>query len=108
MEKRQERCKVCGEVFDPHQVRQKYCSHACQMRAWRARETSRRYTDTGETSHASQTALQRPIQARESDGEGQRLLRIWGQNRLSEIELRIMGLTPTGRSFPGGMFYLSD
>jgi hypothetical protein len=31
MTRRQERCRICGEVFDPHQVRQKYCSTRCRV-----------------------------------------------------------------------------
>ena len=56
---KQERCAVCGETFDPHQVRQKYCSHACQMRAFRARETSRRHTGTRETSRGAAASVER-------------------------------------------------
>jgi hypothetical protein len=55
------------------------------------------------------------LESRDDDGlpifftaEGERLFRIWGPNRLSEIELRIMKLTPTDRTFPGGKFYLSE
>jgi hypothetical protein len=55
------------------------------------------------------------LESRDDDGlpifftaEGERLFRIWGPDNLSQIELRIMGLTPTERSFQGGRFYLSE
>jgi hypothetical protein len=41
MTRRQERCRICGEIFDPHQVRQKYCSTRCRVAANRSEKRNK-------------------------------------------------------------------
>lgn len=105
--KTQSRCEVCNTIFECYQVRQKYCGHACQMRAFRMRETSRGHLGTGETSHARPAPSLRPKQPEETPADEWKIRRVWGPNQLSEIELRIMGLIPMDKVFPGGKYYLN-
>jgi hypothetical protein len=39
------------------------------------------------------------------DEDGEILIRVWGLNRISEFQLRNMGLERTGKAFPGGLYY---
>jgi hypothetical protein len=40
------------------------------------------------------------------DKNGDRLIRIWGPNTISDFQLHNMGLKRTGRTFPGGEYYV--
>lgn len=87
-------CASCGSPFAKVRTAQRACSPACKKALFRAEKR-----DTGHpTSDEVSTGLERaPTQA--LDGE---MTRIWGPNRLSKIELHMLGLEPTGLTAKGG------
>lgn len=91
-------CPSCSKPFAPKREAQRACSPACKQKLFRAEKCN-----TGHSAPADASdALQRAGKAAFEGG----MTRIFGPNRLSEIELRTLKLEPTGlRIGNGSMLY---
>lgn len=87
-------CASCGAPFARLREAQRTCSPACKQALYRAEKCNA----VGAVSSEGENALRDTPAGRELIG----FVRIWGPNKLSEIELRIMKLEPTGLHAKGG------
>lgn len=87
-------CASCGAPFVRQREAQRACSKACKQRLFRAEKCNTGHPTPDEVSTALERAPTRAL-----DGE---MVRIWGPNRLSKIELHMLGLEPTGLTAKGG------
>jgi hypothetical protein len=94
-------CLGCGAEFRPNRQDQRCCSATCRKRLSRREKCD---TVLPPDESVTRTPAQ-PSGGGNRVSTGDRLVRVWGPNRLSEIELRVMHLEPAGRAFPGGAFY---
>ncbi len=86
-------CLECGKPFNPVRRAMKTCSKACKQKAFRAEKCNTGYVDTSEASIAAVAP------------HGDRFVRVWGPNKLSAIELRVLGIEPTGLRSGNAMLY---
>jgi hypothetical protein len=80
-------CEACGTPFHKKRVAQTTCSKSCKQVLWRQKCNAKNLGASG-TSNASE---QPP-----SPAERGEFTHIWGPNKLSGIELRMLRLEPTG------------
>ncbi len=90
-------CASCGAPFARVRQAQRTCSNACKQSLHRAEKCNAGHSAASEEPTEPSRAQDRP--------EPDTLTRIWGPQRLSEIELRMLGLEPTGLRSGGSMLY---
>ena len=86
-----------GPPLARRRAAQRTCSPACKKALFRAEKRDAGHSDASEVSTVASTHQERPKPGT--------LTRIWGPNRLSEIQLRMMGLDFTGLKVGGSMPY---
>lgn len=91
-------CPSCSKPFAPKREAQRACSPACKQKLFRAEKCNTGHSAPADTSDEAQHAA--------TAGYAGGMTRIFGPNHLSEIELRVMKLEPTGlRIGNGSMLY---
>jgi hypothetical protein len=86
-------CAACGAPFRKQRQAQTTCSKACKQALFRKKGNAQ-CLDTSDTAIAAEPP---PIPT-----EWGEYTRIWGPNKLLDIELRMLRLEPTGLRLKGG------
>lgn len=88
------KCAVCDGPFHKLRGAQTTCSKACKQSLHRMEKCNTQWLDTSDVPNASVALSLVP--------NSSEFTRIWGPNKLSDIELYLMRLEPTGIRLSGG------
>ena len=91
-------CVVCGAPFAKKRQAHVCCSKACKQAKYREK-CNAGCDDPSDTPNA-------PVHPPVAE-ETAVYVRCWGPNRLSDIEMRVLGILPTGMSDGAAMLYRS-
>jgi hypothetical protein len=94
-------CLACGKPFRQVRAAMKSCSRACKQKAYRDGDL---LGATREKCNAVGSGISKSAKGADQ-GETHGFVRVWGPNSFSEIELRVLGLEPTGKRSGAAMLY---